>query len=132
MELLRCLNLLICLSVDKSRDIAKSKIFRLFFWAKSKNYFKMYNICTLYESTSSEDCKNIFSIKIGYLNRKLPNLCNFSGQNDQFRFQKSNMVMWHIKLKLEAHRTFWNFCSLKMKFIASVILENHFFRKFYR
>ena len=92
----------------------------------------MYNICTSYESTSSEDFKNIFVIEIGLLNWKLAYLCNLSGQNDQFRFQKSNMVMWHIKLKLEAHRTFWNFCSLKMKFIASVILENHFFRKFYR
>ena len=92
----------------------------------------MYNICTSYESTSSEDFKNIFVIEIGLLNWKLAYLCNLSGQNDQFRFQKSNMVMWHIKLKLEAHRTFRNFCSLKMKFIASVILENHFFRKFYR
>ena len=132
MKFLIHLWILFCLSIDKSRDIAKSKFFRWFFWTKSRNYLKMYNICTSYESTSSEDFKNIFVIEIGLLNWKLAYLCNLSGQNDQFRFQKSNMVMWHIKLKLEAHKTFWNFCSLKMKFIASVILENNFFRKLYR
>ena len=131
-EFLIHLLILFCLSVDKSRDIAKSKIFRWFFWEKSKNYFKMYNICSLYESTNSGDFKNIFVIEIGYLNRKLANLCNFNGQNDQFRFQKSNMVMWHIKLKLEAHQTFCNYFALKMKLIVSVILENQFFQKNFR
>ena len=128
-EFLIHLLILFCLSVDESRDISKSKNFQWFFWAKSKNHFKTHNICTLYESTSSGEFKNIFVIEIGYLNRKLANLCNFSGQNDQFRFQKSNMVMWHIKLKLEAHQTFCNYFPLKMKLIVSVILENHFFRK---
>ena len=132
MKFLIHLWILFCLSIDKSRDIAKSKFFRWFFWTKSKNYFKMYNICTLYESTSSGDFKNIFVMEIEYLNRKLANLCNFSGQNDQFRFQKSKMVMWHIKLKLEAHWAFCNYFWMKMKLIVSVIVENHFFQKFFR
>ena len=121
-----------CLSVDKSRDIAKSKIFSRFFWAKFKNYFKTFYICTLYKSRSSGDFKNIFVIEIGYLNRKLANLCNFSGQNDQFRFQKSNMIMWPIKLKLAAHQIFCNYFPLKVKLIVSVILEKHFFQKIFR
>ena len=119
-----------CLLDDDSRDIAKSKIFRWFFWTESKNYYKLYNIWISFESTDSKDFKNIFFIDIGLLNRKLANWCNFSGQNDQFRLQKSNMVMWHIKLKLEAHRTFCYYFSVKMKLRVRVILENHLFSIF--
>ena len=121
-----------CLSIVKSRDISKSKIFRWFFWVRSENYSKLFLICTLFESTNSDDFKNIFFIEIGYLNRKLACLCNFSGQNDQFRFQKSNTVMWYIKLKLEACRTFCNHFCKKIELIVSVICENQFFQKFYR
>ena len=126
------LYILFCLSGDKSRDIAKSKIFRWLFWTRSKNYSKLYNICTSFESTSSDNFKNIIFVEIGYSNRKLAYLRNFRGQNDQFRFQKSNMVMWHIKLKLEARRTFCNHFCQKIDLIVSVILEKHFFQKFYR
>ena len=119
-----------CLSDDNSRDIVKSKIFRWLFWTKSKNYKKMFNICSSYESIGFRDFKNIFVMEIGYLNRKLDNLCNFSGQNDQFRFGKSNIVMWYIKLKLEACRTFCTYFSLKIQLIVSVILEKHFFKNF--
>ena len=129
---MRRLKLLFNLSVNTSRDKPKRKIFRWFFWTRSKNYSKLYNICTSFESTNSDDFKNVFFIEIGYWNRKLAYTCNFSGQNDQFWFRKSNMVMWHIKLKLEACRTFCNhFCS-KIELIVNVILENHFFEKNYR
>ena len=92
----------------------------------------MYNICTSFESTISDNFKNIIFVEIGYSNRKLAYLCNFSGQNDQLWFQKSKMVMWHIKLKLEAYRTFCNHFCQKIDLIVSVLLEKHFFRKFYR
>ena len=121
-----------CLSDDNSRDTVKSKIIWWLFWTESKNYLKMYNICTSYESIGFKNFKNIFVMGIGYFNRKLANLCNFSGQNDQFRFDKSNIVMWHIKLKLKARRTICTYFSQKKELIVSVILENHFFQKFCR
>ena len=92
----------------------------------------MYNICTSFESIISDNFKNIIFIEIGYSNRKLAYLCNFSGQNDQLWFQKSKMVMWHIKLKLEACRTFCKHFCQKIDLIVSVLLEKHFFQKFYR
>ena len=120
---------LFCLSADKSRVRTKRKFLRRVFWTKSLNYFKLYNICTSFESTHSEDFKNIVFIEIEYLNRKLANLCNFSGQNDQFRFQNSNMVIWHIKLKLEAHKTFCHHSCQKIELIVGFYSKIVFFFK---
>ena len=95
-----------CLSIDKSRAIAKYKFFWLFFRALLGNFSKCGYWCTSIESAKFQNSRNTFFMKFEWRNRKLASSCNFSGQNDRFQYQKSITVMWHIKLKHKVHRTF--------------------------
>ena len=118
-----------CLSAKKSRDIARDKILRGLFWTKSRNKWKLCSICISFESTYSMDFKNIHFIEIEYLDQKLANLCNFICQNDQFWFQKSNMVTWHIKLTLKVQKTFCNYFWPRTRTDRQCYARKSFFSK---